>query len=255
MHGRGAEGLSYQHSQLACYTRSRARLSAACGAQLLCGQAASPGLSCPGRQADTYPWMIQSGGRRLLLLVPLRRIQSGASGLISPVNARVVLRPFLLVLPRMIQSWALLGLVSASLHYHILVRVFASLHHHGLLLLAAALLLHRLVLVAAAPLHLGLGLLFTLLHHHGLILPMVALPLRSLVLISASLLYPCLILMAASLHYPGFILRSVLLLHHGPVLIFAALHLLGLVHFSASLLFLGLVLCVACGLVSFAATP
>ena len=124
--------------------------------------------------------MFQSGGRRLLLLVPLRMIQSGASGLLSPVNARVVLRPFLLVLPRMIQSWAFLGLVSASLHYHGLVRPLASLHHHGLLLLAAALLLHGLVLLAAAPLHLGFGLLFTSLHHHGLFLPMVALPLRGL---------------------------------------------------------------------------
>ena len=29
MHGRGAERRSYQHSRLACYTRTRARLSAA----------------------------------------------------------------------------------------------------------------------------------------------------------------------------------------------------------------------------------
>ena len=63
-------------------------------------------------------WMIQSGGGRLLLIVPLRIIKSGASGLISPIYARVVLRPFLLVFPRMIQSWALHGLVSALLHYH-----------------------------------------------------------------------------------------------------------------------------------------
>ena len=129
------------------------------------------------RQAATCPWMIQSGGRRPVLHVPLRMIQSLASGLISPVNARFVLRPFLLVLPRMIQSWALLGLVSALLHYHGLVQVFASPHHHGLPLLATALPLHDLVLVAAAPLRLGLGLLFTLLHHHGFFLPMVALPL------------------------------------------------------------------------------
>ena len=190
MHGGGAERGSYQHSRLACYTRSRARLSAACRAQLLCRQAARPLLSSPGRQVATYPWMIQSGGRRLLLLVPLRMIQSGASGLISQVNARVLLRPFLLVLPWMIQSWVLLGLVSASLHYHGLIRAFASLHHHGLLILAAALLLHGLVLLAAAPHHLGLGLLFTSLHHHGLVLPMVALPLRGLALISPSLL-PC----------------------------------------------------------------
>ena len=125
MHGGGAERRSYQHSPLACYTRSRARLSAPCRAQLLCRQAASLGLSSPGRQAATCAWMLQSGGRRLLLLVRLRMIQSGASGLFSPVNARFVLRPFLLVLPRMIQSWAFLGLVSASLHYHGLVRLFA----------------------------------------------------------------------------------------------------------------------------------
>ena len=161
MHGGGAERRSYQHSRLACYTRSRARLSAACQALLLYRQAASPGLSCPGRQAATCPWMIQSGGRRLLLLVPLRMIQSGVSFFFSPVFARVVLRPFLLALPRMIQSWALLGLVSTSLHYLGLVRVFASLHHHWLLLLAATLLLHGLALVAAAHLHLGLCLLST----------------------------------------------------------------------------------------------
>ena len=161
MDGGGAERRSYQHSRLACYTGSRARLSAACRGLLLCGQAASPGLSCPERQATTCPWMIPSGGRWLLLLVPLRMIQSGVSGLFSPVFARVVLRPFLLALPRMLQSWALLGLVFASLHYLGLVRVFASLHHHRLLLLAAALLLHGLLLVAAAHLHLGLRLLFT----------------------------------------------------------------------------------------------
>ena len=255
MHGGGAERRSYQHSRLPCYTWSRARLSAACRAQLLCGQAASPGLSSPGRQAATFPWMFQSGERLLLLLVPLRMIQSGASGLFLPIYARVVLQPFILVSPRIIQSWALLGLVSASLHYHGLVRVFASLHHFGLFLLAAALLLHGLVLLAAAPLHLGLGLLFTSLHHHGLFLPMVALPVCSLVLISASLLYPGLILTAASLHNSGHIHWSVSLLHHGPVLIFAALRLLGLVHFSASLHSLGLVLCVASSLVSFAAPP
>ena len=199
--------------------------------------------------------MIRSGGLWLLLLVPLRMIQSGASGVMSPVNARVVLRPFLLVSPLMIQSWELLGLVSASLHYHGLVRVLASLHHHGLLLLAAALLLYGLVLLAAAPLHLVLGLLFTSLHCHGLILPMVALPLRGLVLISASSLYPGLILTAASLHHSGLIHRSVSLLHHGLVLIFADPRLLRIVHFSASLHFLGLVICVASGLVSFAAPP
>ena len=75
--------------------------------------------------------MIQSRGQRLLLLVPLRMIQSGASGLFSLVNARVVLRPFVLFFPRMIQSCALHGLVCALLHYHGLVRVFASLHDHG----------------------------------------------------------------------------------------------------------------------------
>ena len=250
MHGGGTERRSYQHSHLACYTRSRARLSAACRVRLLCGQAASPGLSSLGRQAATCPWIIRSGGQRLLLLVPLQMIQSGASGLISPFDARVVLRPFFLVLPWMIQSWALLGLVCASLHYHGLVQVFASLHHHGLLVLAAALLLQTLILLAAASLHLGLCLLFTSLHHHGLILPMVALLLRGLVLISAFLLYPGLILTAASLHYPGLIHRSVSLLHHGPVLIFAALRLLGLVHFSPSLHFLGSVRCVASSLVS-----
>ena len=223
MHGGGAERRSYQHSRLACYTRSRARLSAACPAQLLCGQAARPGLSSPGRQAATCPWMFQSGRRRLLLLVALRMIQSRASDLLSPVNARIVLRPFLLVLLQMIQSWALLGLVPALLHYHGLVRVLASVHHHGLLLLAAALLLHGVVLLAAAPLRLGLGLLFTSLHHHGLFLPMVALPLRGLVLISASLLYPGLNLTVASLHDPGLIHWSASLLHHCPVFIFAAL--------------------------------
>ena len=80
MHGGGAEMRSYQHSRLARYTRSRARLSTACRALLLCGQAASPGLSCLGRQAAPCPRMNQSGGRQLLLLVPLWMTQSGASG-------------------------------------------------------------------------------------------------------------------------------------------------------------------------------
>ena len=99
MHGGGAERRSYQHSRLACYTRSRAHLSAACRAKLLCGQAASPKLSSPWRQAATCPWMIQSRGQRLLLLVPLRMIQSRASGLISPVTGPAVLRPFLFFCP------------------------------------------------------------------------------------------------------------------------------------------------------------
>ena len=56
--------------------------------------------------------MIQSGGRRLLLLDPPRMIQTRASGLISTDDALVVLWPLLLVLPRMIESWALHGLVT-----------------------------------------------------------------------------------------------------------------------------------------------
>ena len=160
--------------------------------------------------------MIQSGGRRLLLLFKLRMIQSGASGLISPVHALVVLWPLFLVFPRMFLSRAIHGFVSASLHFHGLVRVFASLHHRGLLLLAASLLLQGRVLLAAAPHHHGLVHLFTLLHHHRLVLTMVALPVRGLALISASLLYHGLVLTAASLHHPGLIRRSDSLLHHGP---------------------------------------
>ena len=55
------------------------------------------------------------------------------SGLISPDEALVVLWPLLLVLPRVIQSRALPGLVTTLLHHHCLVRVSASLLHHRLL--------------------------------------------------------------------------------------------------------------------------
>ena len=185
----------------------------------------------------------------LLLLVLLRMIQSGVSGHISPVNALVVLWPFLLLFPRMIQCRALHGLVSASLHYHGLN------HHYGLLLFAASLLLLGLVLLAVAPHHHGLVLLFSTLHLHGLVLPMIALPLRGLVIISAFLLYLGLVLSAASLYHPGLTVWSVPLLHHGPFLLFAALRLLGLVPFSASLHVLGVVLCVASGLDFFSAPP
>ena len=111
------------------------------------------------RQAATCPGMIQSGGRRLLLLVPLRMIQSGLSGLFSLVNALVVLWPFLVVFPGNIQSTALHGLVSPSLHYHGLD------HHHEPFLLAASLLLHGLVLLAVASHHHVLVFLFSAPHH------------------------------------------------------------------------------------------
>ena len=112
------------------------------------------GLSGPAlARTGGQPRMIQSGapGRHLSLDYPvqraaataacsLRMIQSGVSGHVSPVNALVVLWPFLLIIPTVIQSRAIHGLVSASLHYHSLD------HHHGPLLLAASLLLHGLVL-------------------------------------------------------------------------------------------------------------
>ena len=198
--------------------------------------------------------MIQSGGRWLLLLLPLHMIQSGASGLISPVNALVVLWLLLLVLPGMIFSRVLHGLVCDSLHYRGLVRAFTSLHQ-GLLLLTASLLLQGRVPLAAAPHHHRLVHLFTLLPHHSLFLPMVALPPRGLALISASLLYHGLVRTAASLYCADLIHKSVPLLHHGLVLIIAALRLLSLVLISASLYFLGVVLCVAPRLDSLAAPP
>ena len=142
-------------------------------------------------------------------------IQSGASGLIQPDNAPVVLRPFLLVLRQMIQSRALFGLVTALLDHHVLVRVGASLHHHRVLLVAADLLFRGLGLFAAAPHHHGLIHLFTSLPHHGLVLIMVALP-RGFVLISAFLRHHCLDLLAASLHHCALMRWSVSPLQHGP---------------------------------------
>ena len=161
----------------------------------------------PGRHlsSDDPVW-----GRRLLLLDPPRMIQSGVSGIISPDDALVVLWLLLLVLPRIFQSRALHGLVTAVLH------------HQRLLLFAASLLVHGLVLLAAASRHHGLVHLFTSLRHHALVLIMVALPLLGIILISAPLQHHGLDLMAASLHHRGLIHRSVSLLHHGPVLINAA---------------------------------
>ena len=55
-----------------------------------------------GVSSATCPWMIQSGGRRLLLLDGPRMTQSGALGLISPHDALVVLWPLLFFFPQMI---------------------------------------------------------------------------------------------------------------------------------------------------------
>ena len=170
-------------------------------------------------------------------------IQSGASGLIPPVDAPVVLWRLLLVLPRMIQSRALHGLLTALLHLHGLVQVFTLLHHHRLLHFAASLLLHSHIVLPAAPHHHGLVNLFTLGHHHGR------------VLICASPQLQGLVRMAASLHHCSRIHRSVSLLHLGPVLIIAALHLLGLVLISVSLHLPRVALCVASGHESVAAPP
>ena len=79
-------------------------------------------------QAATCPWMIQLGGRQLLLLVPPRMIQSGASGLISLGVAVLRLGVLFLVLPQLPQSRALQGLVTASLHHHGLLQFSTSLH-------------------------------------------------------------------------------------------------------------------------------
>ena len=196
-----------------------------------------------GAKAASCPWMIQSRGRRFLLLDLPRMIQPGASGLNSPDDALVVLWPLLLVLPRMIQSWALHGLVTASLH------------HHGLLVLAVSLLLHCLILMAAVPLHRGLVDLISSLHHHGLVLSMLAPSLPGLVLIFASLHHHSLVLFAASLHHCGHIHWSVSLLHLSPVLIIAVMRLLGLVLIFDSLHPHGVVFCVASGHDSLAAPP
>ena len=91
---------------------------------------------------------MQSGGRRLLLLDPPRMIQSGASGLISLHVLVVVFWPLLLVLPRVIQSRGLHGLVTASLHHQGLVPVSASLHYHG----PSSSLLHRFTTALASGL-------------------------------------------------------------------------------------------------------
>ena len=143
------------------------------------------GLSGPAlARIVGQPRMIQSGssGRHLsvddpvegaagLLLVLPRMMQSGASGFLPQDNVHVVLWPFSFVLPRMIQSRALHGLVSALQLHHGLIRVLASLHHHGIILFTPSLLLHSFVHLAAAPHHHSLVHLFTSLHHHGLVPP------------------------------------------------------------------------------------
>ena len=109
--------------------------------------------------------MIQSGGRRVLLLDPPRMIQYGASGLIAADEAIADSWSLLLVSPRMILSRALHGVVTALLHHNRLVWVSASVHHHRLLLFAASLRAHSPVLLAAAPHHHGHVHLFTSVNH------------------------------------------------------------------------------------------
>ena len=100
-----------------------------------------------GAPSPNCPWMIHSRRRRLLLLVPPRIIQSGASGLFSALVGVVSLWLPLPVLPLLFLSWALHGLVTALLPHHV------PLHQHGLLPFAASLIHLGLVLLAAAPLH------------------------------------------------------------------------------------------------------
>ena len=85
-----------------------------------------------GAAAAICLWMIQSEGRRLVLLFSPRITESGASVLISPDDALGGLWLLVLVLPRKIQSRVPHGLVTASPHHHILVLVSALLHHHRL---------------------------------------------------------------------------------------------------------------------------
>ena len=66
MLGGRAESRSYQHSRLACYTRITGPASARTGRGPRMIQSGAPGAS--------WPWMIQSGGRRLLLLDPPRML-------------------------------------------------------------------------------------------------------------------------------------------------------------------------------------
>ena len=106
-------------------------------------------------------------------------------------DAVVLFWPLLLVLPRMIQSGALHGVVTASLH------------QHGLLVFAAALLLFGLVFLAAAPLHHGLVLLSGSLHHQDRVLIITSLYLFGLGLVTACLHDHCLVLLVESLHHRG----------------------------------------------------
>ena len=169
-----------------------------------------------GARPPLCPSIIQSGRRQLLLLDLPRTIRSAVSGLIGPDDAIVMLWLLSLVLLRMIQSRALHGLVTASLHHHTLVRVSASLQHQWLLPLAASLLPHSLVLLAGASFQHGLVHMSASLLHHGLVLIIDSLNLLGFVLISASLHHHALVLMAAFLQQRGLIHRSASLLHHIP---------------------------------------
>ena len=108
MLGGRAERRSYQHSRLACYTRTTGPASARTGRRPRMIQSGAPGRLLS----------LDDPVRGLLLLDPPRRIQPGGSGLFSPDDALLVLWPLLLLLPRMILSWALNGLVTVSLHLH-----------------------------------------------------------------------------------------------------------------------------------------
>ena len=100
-HGDGSDRGRQRRAAVGLYCLSRVVSRARC--LQAAAQATAPQFVQFG-SATSCPWMIQSGGRRLLLLDPPRMIQSGASGLSLPDDALVVLRPLLLVLPRMIES-------------------------------------------------------------------------------------------------------------------------------------------------------
>ena len=189
-----------------------------------------PPRTIPSWAPASFPRMIQCSGWCLLLLVQPRMIQSGSRRLL------------LLDQPRMIKSRASVHTfrdeavvrfnaaplcfvpVIQSTALHGLVLMAASLHPDCLLLLIASLPPHSLVLIIASLYHLGRALITAMLHLHGFLNR------------SASLYRWGLIPMSASLHQRGLLHITASLPHHGLVHITAWLLQLRLCLMSPSLL-------------------
>ena len=214
-------------------------------------------------QAATCPWMIQSGWWRLLVLDPPRMMQFWASVLISPYVAVFLFWPLLLVLPQMIQSTALHGLLTASLHPHGLVRS----QNHCFTTGSCSLLLHCLTTPSSSWLLLRLSSPSSSCMHHCITtaFPCTVCPRVTRGALGGFSPQPCPhhCFPASPRPLPNHRFSTsprphpLISLSASPRLVHlnAALHLLGLVFITVSLHLHGVVLCAAAGNDSIAAPP